>query len=328
MSTETRSTETPDRPPTSDPRAAAHRDNGADNSPVITDGTARELLLGPQSITWRYASDARLYLVMLYPLLLQVAHPTVGAGVRDYSDFDKRPWNRLLRTLDYVYLLIYGGEQAISAGRRLRGIHKGFQGTREDGQRYYALEPKAYAWVHATLLHSYVAGHEHFGRPMRPDQIERFYDEYRGLGRLIGVRPGDLPPTWAEFMSYFDQTARTVLERNVTVDRVLRSVTDSTPPLPLPPALWKVLQVPASRALWLGGIGLVEPGLRRQLGIPWSKSDERAFRTLGAISRSLTPMMPAGLRTMGPGSLRVRRRAIMRGPLGPGRAVAARRSAA
>ncbi len=52
-------------------------------------------------------------------------------------------------------------------GRRLRAMHKGFQGTREDGKRYYALEPEAYAWVHATLLETYVAGHAQFGRPMR-----------------------------------------------------------------------------------------------------------------------------------------------------------------
>src|SRR6516225_6008584 len=119
------------------------------------------VLVGPESVTWRIASDARLYFVPLYPLLLQVAHPTVSAGVRDFSDFEQRPWDRLLRTVDYVTMLVYGGQDAVAAGRRLRALHKGFQGLREDGRRYYALEPEAYAWVHATLLDSYVAGHAH-----------------------------------------------------------------------------------------------------------------------------------------------------------------------
>ena len=57
---------------------------------------------------------------MLYPLLLQVAHPTVGAGVHDYSDFEQRPWDRLMKTIDYVSLLVYGGRDAAAAGRRLR----------------------------------------------------------------------------------------------------------------------------------------------------------------------------------------------------------------
>src|SRR5947209_17536516 len=86
---------------------------------------ARELLVGPDSVSWRIVSDVRLYTVMLYPLLLQVAHPTVGAGVHDYSDFERRPWQRLIRTIDYVTLLVYGGEAAIPAGRRLREMHKG-----------------------------------------------------------------------------------------------------------------------------------------------------------------------------------------------------------
>src|SRR5947209_11781988 len=102
---------------------------------------ADRLLVGPRSVAWRYGSDARLYLVMLYPLLLQVAHPTVGAGVRDYSEFEQRPWERLLRSLDWVSLLVYGGWEAIAAGRRLQALHKGFKGTRDDGKPYYALEP-------------------------------------------------------------------------------------------------------------------------------------------------------------------------------------------
>ena len=47
-----------------------------------SDEELERILVGPGSITWRVTSDARLYAVMLYPLLLQVAHPTVGAGVR------------------------------------------------------------------------------------------------------------------------------------------------------------------------------------------------------------------------------------------------------
>ncbi len=289
----------------------------ANGAPLPTEPEARCLLVGPESVTWRHASDARLYLVMLYPLLLQVAHPTVSAGVRDFSDFERRPWDRLLHTLDYVSLLVYGGEQAIAAGRRLREIHKGFQGVRADGERYYALEPSAYAWVHATLLHSYVAGHRQFGSPMRPDQVDRFYREYRALGRLIGVRTEELPETWDGFGSYFARVSESVLAPTESLATVLRSVRHSAAPLPLPQPVWNLARVPARRSLWLGGIGLLEPGLRRRLQIPWSDSDERAFQALGRFTRGLTPVMPPALRVMGPGQLRLRRRAIARGPLGP-----------
>jgi uncharacterized protein (DUF2236 family) len=289
-----------------------------------TDSEIDEILVGPESITWRATSDARLYAVMLYPLVLQVAHPTVGAGVHDYSDFERRPWDRLLRTIDYVSLLVYGGREAIAAGRRLRALHKGFKGTREDGRPYYALEPEAYAWVHATLIDTYVAGHAHFGRPLSRDETERFYGEYRGLGRLIGVRERDLPRTWSGFRAYFAEMLRDGLERTVSVDRVLGATRHAPPPpLPIPDLLWRAMRLPASQALWLGGVGLIDPALRRRLGIPWSRGDELQFRALGAVSRGLTPVLPRSLTIMGPAQLRWRRRAITQGPLGPRAQIAA-----
>ena len=276
-----------------------------------------EILVGPDSVTWRTTSDARLYAVMLYPLLLQVAHPTVGAGVRDYSDFDRRPWNRLLRTIDYVTVLVYGGRDAASAGRRLRDIHKQFRGVREDGRRYHALEPDAYAWVHATLIDTYVRGHEQFGTPMAAAEVERFYGEYRRLGRVIGVRERDLPGSWPEFREYFDRMVAEELVPTASVGRVLRSVRHAPhPPVPIPDALWRAIRMPAGQALWLGGVGLMSPPLRDRLGIPWSRRDEAQFRAFARVSRSLTPVMPERLRVMGPAQLRIRRRAIARGPLG------------
>ena len=107
-----------------------------------TDDELQEVLVGPDSVSWAVASDIRLYAVMLYPLLLQVAHPTVGAGVRDYSDFEQRPWDRLMRSLDWVTLLVYGGDDAVAAGRRLRALHKSFRGEREDGRPYLRSSPR------------------------------------------------------------------------------------------------------------------------------------------------------------------------------------------
>jgi uncharacterized protein (DUF2236 family) len=273
-------------------------------------------LVGRESVTWRFTSDARLNLVMLYPLLLQVAHPTVGAGVRDHSDFEQRPWGRLMRTVDYVNVLVYGGRDAVTAGRRLRELHRAFRGVRADGARYSALEPAAYAWVHATLIDTYVRGHAHFGRPMRPDQIERFYREYRGLGRLIGVRERDLPDDWAGFQAYFDAVVETELERNESTDRVLRSMRGAAPPAPLPDIIWRAARIPAARIVWLGGAGLMSQGLRRRLGIRWTPLDEAAFWAIGAATRACGPVMPERLRITGPGRLRWRHDAIAAGPLG------------
>jgi uncharacterized protein (DUF2236 family) len=276
-----------------------------------------DLILGPDAVAWRVTSDLRLNVAMLYPLLLQVAHPTVDAGVSDHSDFEHRPWERLLRTMDYVSLLVYGGREAAIAGRRLRHMHRQFKGTKADGTRYSALEPAAYAWVHATLIATYVHANAHFGTPMTTAETHRFYVEYRGLGRLIGVRERDLPPTWPEFQTYFRRTARTKLQPTASVRRVLDTINQvDAPPTPITGRLWPVIRLPARRIVWLGGIGLLEPIVRRRLDIGWSAPDEAQFRLLSAVTKRVGPLMPTSLKMTGPGHLRWRRSEIEAGPLG------------
>src|SRR4051794_12169381 len=130
-----------------------------------------EIILGPESLIWRRFSDVRLFFASGYALLLQVAHPTVGSGVRDHSDFAERPWDRLLRTVDYLNLIVYGGPQAAAVGRRLRNMHKSIRGQNPDGTKYSALEPEAYAWVHATLIDGAVRAHERFVAPLTRQEI-------------------------------------------------------------------------------------------------------------------------------------------------------------
>jgi uncharacterized protein (DUF2236 family) len=263
----------------------------------------------PGSVTWRYAGDARLIATGAYAILLQVAHPAVGAGVGEHSEFRADPWGRLLRTLDYSYTMTYGGpELAMAMGARIRGMHKAIKGTRPDGERYHALEPDAYAWVHATLAHSIVRGHRLLGSPMRPDQVERFYAEWRRSGRLIGVRERDLPEDWTAFCDYFDAMVTDRLERTPAAEEVLETLASPAPP-PLrflPDAAWRLARVPTRHQIDLVTGGLLGPELRRRLGVPWSRTKQHELQLLGAASRAVTPLLPATLRNVGPRYLRWR----------------------
>ena len=283
----------------------------------------------PGSVIWRYAGDARLLATAGYALLLQVSHPTVGAGVSEHSEFKKDPWGRLLRTLDYTYSMVYGGPRLASeVGGRVREMHKHIKGVKPDGERYHALEPEAYAWVHATLVDSIILGHRQFGRHMPVDEIERFYAGWRRNGRLVGVRESDLPEGWAAFREYFDRMVAERLENTESVQDVLATLSSpATPPLPfLGDGVWKVARVPAARSLDLTTIGLLPPVLRERFGLEWTASHERRFRALSRASRAATPLMPKALRNMGPGYLRWRRKALERGdvaaaPAAPSRSI-------
>jgi uncharacterized protein (DUF2236 family) len=278
------------------------------------------LILGPDSLVWQRFGDLRLFNAAGYALLLQVAHPTVGAGVRDHSTFEQDPWGRLLRTTDYLFLLSYGGREAGPMGRRLRELHKSIKGENPDGSRYHALEPEAYAWVQATLFEGAIRAHLRFVGPLSTAEIERMYSEFMPLGRLIGIRPGDLPESWPEFIEYYETTVNDTLVHHETVDRVLRAFSDPGLPPQLPDAfelVWRLLRVPPSRVLWVTSIGLLPRILRDRFGLDWTRGNAVELRALGAASRALGPVLPKPAREAGPYYLRWRADEIAAGPLGP-----------
>ena len=285
------------------------------------DDEVPRLVPGPGSATWRYAGDARILATSGYALILQIAHPTVAAGVREHSNFTADPWGRLLRTLDYTTTMAYGGPHAAKAmGRRIREMHKHITGRKRNGERYFALEPEAFAWVHATLAMSIVIGSERFARPMPPVEVERFYGEWRGIGRLLGIAADTLPERWQGFGEYFDRMVDERLERSDVVDDVLRALAGPTPP-PLPllrERAWQVIRLPIAQLGSLSTVGLLPARLRDRLGLRWNRREELELRALAAVSRAATPLVPGALRCFGVSYLRWRRKAAGRGDVASG----------
>ena len=267
------------------------------------------------SVTWRVAGDVRLLAGAAYALLLQVSHPTVGAGVTEHSRFAEDPWGRLFRTLDYLNGTVYGGPVlAGEIGRRVRAVHHHIKGVRPDGVRYHSLEPEAYAWVHATLAKSIVKGHRVLGTPMSVRETETFWEEWRRAGRLVGVRERDLPETWRGFVSYCREMVADRLERTAAVDEVLETIAGpAVPPPHVPAAVWPVLRFPAARQARLTTAGLLGPVLRERFGIEWKGAHARAYAAAAAASRASGPLMRGPLAEFGPYYLRWRREALARG---------------
>jgi uncharacterized protein (DUF2236 family) len=286
-------------------------------------GEWASLVPARDTITWQRASDARMFVAAGYALLLQVAHPTVGAGVSEHSQFRLDPWGRLFRTLDYTYTMVYGGPQAAGEmGRRIRAFHRQITGMLPDGRRYSALEPDAYAWVHATLAAAIVDAHELFGRPFSPRERQELWTQWRTLGRLLGIRDRDLPAQWGGFRTYFRQTIDDTLAHTAAVDEVLAALARPSPPEAplLAAAVWTPVQISLGHVIRLTSIGLLGEQLRERFDLPWSSRQQRQLGLLAALLRAGTPLMPSWLQSTGPGYLRQRARAIARGDVAaPGR---------
>ena len=279
-------------------------------APVLpTREEADRLIPPPGGVTWRMASDVRLMAGAGYALMLQVSHPVVGAGVSEHSNFRADPWGRLLRTLDFTTSVVYGGpELAWQTGRRVREMHKQIKGTLPSGEPYHSLEPEAYAWVHATLADSIVRSHIRFIGPVADAELAIFWDEWRGLGRLLGVRERDLPEHWDEFGPYFDRMIGERLEPTDSVTDVLEALAEPPPPAVrgMSDGLWQALRLPAARGAKLGTVGLMPRALREKLGLEWSDSQRLELRALAAASRRSGAVLPSSLRNFGPSYLRWR----------------------
>jgi len=278
-----------------------------------------ELTPQPGSPVWEAFCDYRMLATAGCALLLQVSHPTVGAGVHQHSAFVSDPWGRLLRTLDYVHGTVYGGpERAGTIGARVRGMHTQIKGVKGDGERYSAMEPEAFAWVHATLALGVVEGCRRFATPMSPARREAFYAQWLDVGRLIGVRERDLQRDWAGFERYARETIEHELEWTPAVPQVLDTLRSAArPAVPgLRPGVWRALRVPLSAQLQLTTVGMLPPVLRDRLGLTWSAKQRAAFAALCVGLKASGPLRVGPLRAFGPHYVRWRRAALARGDVG------------
>ncbi|WP_416332702.1 oxygenase MpaB family protein [Amycolatopsis echigonensis] len=260
----------------------------ADVAPPIVRGTA----------AWRYFGDFRDLLLAGQVLVLQVAHPVVAAGVRDHSDYSDDPWTRLMRTGASLSIYVYGGTKGAQAeAERLRKLHRSFTGN-ANGRRYSALDPGAYAWVHATLVMAPVDAQRFFGRPMSASELDEYYAQMCGIGRILGVRERDLPPTWPEFERYYremiagfgpNETISTLFETIDTVRKPFSRMSDHW---------WSKLQKGHSRAQMFLIRATLPPELRDRLSLQWTDEDARKFARFCRATRMLGTVLPPSVRTV------------------------------
>ncbi|MEV5906408.1 oxygenase MpaB family protein [Streptomyces sp. NPDC052127] len=254
---------------------------------------------GPGTILWDIAGDVRLLLSLPAAVVLQVAHPAVGAGVDEHSVFRTDPWGRARRSLESLQLWIYGGERAIEEGRRLRTVHKGISGTDTRGRPYHALTPAHYAWVHATAYPAFLSSARYLSRPLDEGEERRLYDELLRLGDILGIGRRDMPATPEEYWPYFERMVRDELENTV----VVRELLDPRRPVPPPDGsgtlvrrLWPLFHLPLARLHVFVTTGLLPPVVRDHLGVTWTARDERRMRRLGFVVRTVVPLLPERLR--------------------------------
>ena len=260
--------------------------------------------LGPDSLTWQLGFRRTALLLAGRSLIMQTAHPTVGAGVRDFSDFRTDPWGRLDRTVTSLSTQLFGGPDSVREAQRLRELHESITGTGFAGEPYRALSPDAWAWVHLCNFDSAAVFLDLFVRPLADSERERLYAEYRQVGRILGVRDSDMPPDVATLRTYVADMIESRLAPNVATHDLLdvMSLHDVPPPHRLLPGpLWAALR-PAGRFLLRdASVGTLPPRLREKLGLTWTDAQQHHLLRLAALVRRASPAVPARLLHYRPG---------------------------
>ncbi|WP_017608982.1 oxygenase MpaB family protein [Nocardiopsis xinjiangensis] len=264
----------------------------------MTDTPARVRVPRPGEAAWRRFGDVRSLLMGPQLLLLQVAHPVVGAGVLEHSEFRQHPWRRLWRTLVSLSTVVYGGQEtAVAEAARVRGEHTTIKGVDEDGRRYHALHPEAYHWVHATLVKGPVEAHRLFGPGLERAELEAYYTGLREVGRVWGLAEHHLPHDWESFLRYYDAMVHERLEHNRAVDDVVWVLAHpARPSARIPRALWEPVGVLLSRPVLLVTVGSLPPVLRERFGLHWGPVQERSLRRLATTVRAAAALTPPPLR--------------------------------
>jgi uncharacterized protein (DUF2236 family) len=256
-------------------------------------------LFGPESVTWRVNREGVLLLGGGAALIMQVAHPLVGAGVAQHSNYREDPWGRLYRTLDVTTSIVFGSTaKARAASEQLRQVHARVRGvTNEDGgrypagTRYFANDPRLLMWVHATLVWTALEVYTAYVGPLSHAERLRYHEEQKLLGEMFGVPRSEQPATLAEFHEYFDA----MVERELAVTGALRDVVDATmrPELPF-------VTRPLVEAINLATVSLLPPALRTDLGLELGPHRRRLVRASRTVIRRTLPVIPRLLREFPP----------------------------
>ncbi|MBT2501872.1 oxygenase MpaB family protein [Curtobacterium sp. ISL-83] len=246
----------------------------------------------------RFLADSTPVLAGGRAILLQIADPVVGAGVRRHSDFARRPQQRLAHTLMFVYAVVIGtDEDAATAAGFVHRAHRPVAGA-DDLDRQL--------WVAATLYDSARLAHELFGSPVSEARAADVLRAYAPIGTALRVPAAQWPGSVEAFDAFWE---RSLAGLEVT-DDARGVVRDLLHPRFAP--LWVRAAMPLVRIVT---VGMLPAAVREQYGFPWGAGEERRFRRAVRGVRAVRSVVPGWvLRLPGPLLLRAMRRAALDRP--------------
>jgi uncharacterized protein (DUF2236 family) len=165
-------------------------------------------LFGPDSVTWRVASEPVMWIAGVRAMYVQALHPRVMIGTWQNTAFAKpdEAWGRFTRTVKFVRVRTYGTTAEVDrAAARLRKVHSSLTGVDEDGSRFRLDDPELLLWVHCGEIGSYAEIARRSGVHVTPAELDRFVAEQRRSAEVVGLSPSIVPASMAELDAYYER---------------------------------------------------------------------------------------------------------------------------
>jgi uncharacterized protein (DUF2236 family) len=228
-----------------------------------------EALVAPDSVSWRiFKNPIALFVGGLAAVVLELAEPSVRAGVWEHSSFRKNPMGRLQRTAMAAMVTVYGARSI--AEPMIAGVvrmHAKVAGRTPAGAAYSATDPKLLSWVQATAVFGFAEAYSRYVDPLSPVEFNCLYREGAPAARLYGAL--DAPTSAAELTALFD-FMRDRLEPSPVIFEFLQIMRE-TPVLPQPLFWMQGMLVRAA-------VEIIPYWLRERLGLtecyglrPWER---------------------------------------------------------
>ena len=259
--------------------------------------------VGPGSLLWDTAGDPRGLLTGTAAGLMQLMLPGLGAGVTDHSNFFDDPFDRIFRSIPYIWRSIFAAdeEEGERAGRTIRDFHPDIKGVDHNGNRYHALDPDIYWWAHATFTWEFFRARElYYLRPLRRSEQEQLYAETVTWYRRYGVSERPVPPTLDAFRTRFEDICRHELQLTPAVQWALdpqRNTGARGAPVRLPGPLAPLSGLATrlgSDLLRVIVYGNMPDIVRRRFGFAWSNADRVTFVAVCSALRGMEPAIRRG----------------------------------
>jgi uncharacterized protein (DUF2236 family) len=143
-------------------------------------------------------------------LLMQAAHPLAVFGLLAHSSAIEEPYDRLARTAETMNAIAFGSRsEADRITRRVRAMHRRVSGRLVEpigpyaaGTPYRADDPALLLWILFTLVDSSLVVFRTYVRSLTRTEEASYWEDYKVVGRLFGLRVRDMPKTIDELDAY------------------------------------------------------------------------------------------------------------------------------